>query len=457
MKYLYSLLIITSPAIFAFSKTGNPGLNVFNILPVDKDTAIAPAGISAAGDSTRVIISNGQNGLEFSPLHSFNNGLLIQPINRSTNTGLPTAFYLGDTASWSFYTDAKKRLIINGNGDIATTSHLLINNAVSDGISALRVKGNVRFDSSFCIQAESDTNSFISFERNAKDGLDPVDDKISPYTVTPTQWAAGKNLPVFRIRHPLNVSGVEGINTSIQRDFKILPYEFGTAIEYNGVVECWVGLWSIHMGVYYNDVEGKGNGWGGVFWVGNDVDNGGVRATARNNNSIGGNVLYGELSVEDFSGYANGDFRFRLPSNQNQFHFVYGERGSTNIVAKVSDKGFFLPVVSSAALITTPEKGQVYFDSSASQFKGYDGSQWKNLANDLITGAKTTSADGLSLIYKIAHGLSGIPSYFNVLATSSAAANISYVTADATYISIYYTDAPAFGSNNLTWNWQAKR
>jgi hypothetical protein len=294
--------------------------------------------------------------------------------------------------------------------------------------------------------------------RTTKSAYLDQDDGFSPYTTTPTQWAATYNIPSLRIRHPLNTTNIQGNNKSVQQDFLIAPYQYGMAIEYNGVVECWVGEWSIHKGVKYYDTEGQGNGWGAVLWVGDDVDRGGIRATARNNTLSGGNVAYGELAVEKFhNGGSNGDLRLRLPSIQNQFHFVYGEKGSTNIVAKISDKGFFLPVVSSSAVITIAEKGQIYFDSTAAEFKGYDGNEWVSLSNRIITDSRVLSSDGTSTFYQIPHGLGTIPSYFNVIATSAAAGEINYVTADDTYLKIFYRSAPAAGTNNLSWNWQIKK
>ena len=249
-------------------------------------------------------------------------------------------------------------------------------------------------------------------------------------------------------------------NQSVQRDFMILPYQYGFAIEYNGVVECWVGEWSIHKGIYYNDVEGKGNGWGAVLWVGDDVDGGGIRATARNNKSVGGNVAYGELAVEKFGlgNESNGDFRLRLPSTENQFQFVYGERGSENIVAKMKNQGFVLPKVSSSAATQAPEKAQIVFDSTDNRFKGYNGSEWINLScNEILTGSYTRSSTGIDNVYAIPHGLGVIPSYFNVIATSPESANFSYVTADQLLIYVHYNPTPTLGVNNLSWNWQVKR
>ena len=112
--------------------TNNKNTSTLNI-----DTIITPAVNSAASIDSKVIISSDDNELQFSALSSFNNGVLIQPVDKSTNKGIATAFYLNDTSSWSFYTDARKRLSINGNGEIHATGPLLINGAVSDGVFAL--------------------------------------------------------------------------------------------------------------------------------------------------------------------------------------------------------------------------------------------------------------------------------------------------------------------------------
>ncbi len=406
----------------------------------------------------KVIISNDTNSIEFTPHSILVNGALIESINSIDGKSINTTFFLRDSSFWSFYTNSQNRLSIKGNGEITTIGPLLINNAIYDGKSSLTVNGQARFDSVLFLQASflPNKNSFISLERNIKGFLEP-DDSISAYSTTPTAWAAGTNIPVFRIRHPNSVTGLQNINISAQRDFKIYPYQYGMAIDYNGVVECWVGEWSIHRGLTYYDVEGRGNGWGGVLWVGDDDDLGGIRATARNNESTGGNVKYGELSVEKFAGAPDGDFRFRLPSEQNQFHFVYGPRGSANVVAKISDKGFFIPVVSSAGILQAPEKTQMLFDSTDNQFKGYDGTQWISLQENIKTGTGILSSNGTSSTYAIAHTLQATPSYFNVIATSQDAGNINYVTADTINIIIHYTEPPIAGTNNLSWNWQVKK
>jgi hypothetical protein len=418
------------------------------------DTIINPL----PSDSSRVIISNGSAGIEFSPVSLQNNGgALIQPLNRSTNRGISTAFYLTDSANWSFYTNAQQRLIINSDGRIIANSSLLINQT-APGADALRVNGRARFDSSIFLVGRPDSSSFISFNTTTLRAATQPDDGISPYTTTPTEWAQGQSLPVFRLRHPLSVAGHQpGLNTSIRRDFMILPYEFGTVIEYNGVVECWVGGWSIHRGLAYVDVEGKGNGWGAVLWVGDDHDLGGVRATSRDNLMAGGNVNYGEISVEKFEGGPHGDLRFRLPSSQNEFHFIYGEKGSNNVIAKVNVNGLVIPGVRTVAGVAAPQKAQIAYDSADNKFKGFNGTSWMELGTSLITGKAAASANGAQLVYAIPHGQMKPPTYFNVVATSAAAANIGFVTVDLNSIVIHYTVPPPAGAENLSWNWQINR
>jgi hypothetical protein len=421
------------------------------------DTVINPNSTTNLVDTSnpKISIGNSFNSLNIYPNNRFNNGIVFEPVTRTQVSNIPVAFYLRDTSSWSFYTNTERRLLINGNGQILTNGNLLINTDKLDGISSLRVNGNGRFDSGLFVKGHSDTISFISMHRNVKSAAFDPDDGFAPYTTTPTAWAFQKNIPVLRIRHPNNISGLNDINTSIQRDFMILPYQYGMAIEFNGVVECWVGEWSIHKGLHYNDAEGNGNGWGGVFWVGDDLDGGGLRGTARNNIPLGGNLNYGELSVEKFDGLPNGDLRFRLPSISNNFQFVYGKRGSENIIASISEKGLVLPVVNDISNVTSPSKSQMVFDSSDNNLKYFNGIQWKTI-NDLKTGSYTLSSTGTSNTYKIPHGLNTIPTYYNVIPTSIAAANIGYITADNNFIYINYSTLPVAGFNNLSWNFMIK-
>jgi hypothetical protein len=417
----------------------------------------APEGITTA--DRKVILTNDNNSLEINPNTGSTGGVTLEPINRVSGQGISTRFFIKDTARWSFFTNSSERLLIAGDGNITTRNSLLVNNAPPDGASALRVKGVSRFDSSITIMSGRDSAAFISFNSAVKSSAYDPDDDFSPYTSTPMEWANGRNIPVFRIRHPSNASAApDGLNRSIQRDFMILPYQYGTAIEYNGVVECWVGEWSIHKGLHYKDAEGNGTGWGGIFWVGDDIDAGGVRMTARNNLGAGGNLNYGEISVERFSGTPNGNLRLRLPQTANRFEFIYGPRGSSNIIASVSSQGIVLPSIQHTGQVSHPTKGQIAYDSTENIFLGYNGSSWINLQETPTrTGNFSRSGNGVTTIFTIPHGLGQIPVYYNAVPTSSDASNIRFISANSNEIIIHYASAPAPGLNNLSWNWEARR
>ncbi len=456
-------LLLPFAIIAVFMNTGqgnnlSDAVSAYSGMITATDTIPIPGSDQVQSLGDQVIISSDSNSLEITPVASGHDGVLIEPVNNVTNEGLSTSFYIKDNHAWLFYTNSSRQLTIDGQGAVHAHGRLMVNGAERDGVSAFRVRGQGRFDSALYIRAADDTASFVSIERNVKFVTEP-DDSISAYTTTPITWANGQNIAAFRLRHPSNVLGVNSENTSIQRDFLILPYQYGTAIEYNGVVECWVGEWSIHKGLYYYDVEGQGNGWGGVSWVGDDIDAGGLRATARNNTSLGGNVAYGEMSVEKFNAQPNGDLRLRLPSTENNFHFVYGGRGSTNIIAKMKNEGLVIPKMSSTGNITNPETAQIVFDSTESRFKGYNGTAWVNFNEEekLVTGSFGNGGNGADTVYAIPHGLGVIPVYYQVTATSRDAGNISYVTADVNFLNVYYSVPPPAGINNLTWNWQVKK
>lgn len=168
----------------------------------------------------------------------------------------------------------------------------------------------------------------------------PDSNDINP-SVLLSYWAREigyHHLPLLRIRHPLNTTGILTGSISRDQDLTIIPYQYGMAIDYNGVLECWVGEFSIHKGLHYNiDVEGNGGtGWGGVFWVGDDLDIGGLRATSRNDND----VLYSEVSSETFGGSSHGTLRLRVVDTSDQIQFVHGKRGSADFSFSVGrDQG----------------------------------------------------------------------------------------------------------------------
>lgn len=211
-------------------------------------------------------------------------------------------------------------------------------------------------------------------------------------TITPTQWANGNKIPVFRLRHPYNVEQLGG-SASLARDFKILPYSAGMAIEYSGVLENWVGQFSIHRGINYHDTGDGGNGWGGVFWVGDDADTGGLRITARDNLFYNnGNIKWTEISSEKFTQLSAGNLRLRTVDNTDRVDFVRGTRGSNDVYGFMSPNGFKMPDVSNVSSIVNPTKGLVVFDNTDSTMKFHTGANW------VATTSKQTSNSGHDII-----------------------------------------------------------
>lgn len=170
------------------------------------------------------------------------------------------------------------------------------------------------------------------YDRNATPNVNSI------YYGYPDDWITrlneDKKVPVLRMRHPLNVTGVNYTTDSEKRDFIIAPYEYGILMRYSGVFEADVSQFSIHVGTSAGplDIENNGfKGHGGVLWVGDDVDLGGLRATSRNKDT----VLYSEISSETFIGATHGHLRQRVVDQNDQFQFVQGVRGSTNKVVYI--------------------------------------------------------------------------------------------------------------------------
>jgi hypothetical protein len=124
----------------------------------------------------------------------------------------------------------------------------------------------------------------------------------------------------------------------------------------------------------------------------------------------------------------------------------------------MNNNGFIIPKVQTVYAIPAPQKAQISFDSSDNQFKGYDGTQWISLSGDRIkTGSSISSGNGNSTVFLFPHGLGSTPVFFTAQATTAAAGDIKYVTADNTNIIIHYSLPPVAGTANLSWNWIVKK
>lgn len=149
---------------------------------------------------------------------------------------------------------------------------------------------------------------------------------------TPTKWAGTDELARFRLTRKAPDVSWGG------RHFQIIPYEYGMAIDYPGVVECWVATWSIH-----NKLIGGMSGGANLF-VGDDLDWGGIHATARALNS--GSTLYCDIISEKFDTTSHGPIYFTVRNPTDSFIFRTGAAGAE--VPHVSILGDYHLYVTSA-------------------------------------------------------------------------------------------------------------
>jgi hypothetical protein len=115
------------------------------------------------------------------------------------------------------------------------------------------------------------------------------------------------------------------------------------------------------------------------------------------------------------------------------------------------DDSVFRPNLPYILLDTTNYK-LIVRNSSGQEFY----TNWQNSGRTF--GSSTQSGNGSTTSFTIAHGLSGVSStsYLNLTPRTSGAGGFTYVTTDATNITIFYTIPPPSGSNNLIWTYEIK-
>jgi hypothetical protein len=111
----------------------------------------------------------------------------------------------------------------------------------------------------------------------------------------------------------------------------ITPYEHGTAIEYDGVLEAWVQDFSIHN----NQTQGSSWSHGARLWVGNDDDSGGLRLTARRS----GAGKFGEIASQMFGNQSGGDLRFVVRDRVDSFDFRSGAPQDERTFLRITSNG----------------------------------------------------------------------------------------------------------------------
>ncbi len=115
------------------------------------------------------------------------------------------------------------------------------------------------------------------------------------------------------------------------KDFLISPYLYGMTIEYPGVVEVWSGHFSVHTNPRCPRIT---CGIGANFWVGDEIDSGGLWVTALDNG--GGSNSSVTLAADRFLHTSHGSMNFVVRDTTDAFKFDVGLRGSEVMAAQIS-------------------------------------------------------------------------------------------------------------------------
>lgn len=159
----------------------------------------------------------------------------------------------------------------------------------------------------------------ISIEVNGENGV---------YTFTPTGWADGRPPIMLRVSHPEPDNGGYGA-----QHFLIVPYEFGMAIEYPGVVEHWVAETSFHT----NNATPGPSQQGAIVWIGNTDDTGGLHFTAYRDPAT--DAKFSAITAQLFDKSSGGDLRMQVRDITDAFRFRVGKSGAEVEVAALDALG----------------------------------------------------------------------------------------------------------------------
>lgn len=114
------------------------------------------------------------------------------------------------------------------------------------------------------------------------------------------------------------------------RHLLLVPYAFGMAVEYAGVIEVWSQELSVH-----NNSQG-GNDDSAKLWVGNHTDTGGVAISASDRP---GSPKFAQFAAQTFSEGPHGDIRFVVREPNGRFDFRVGPPDGEQAVAAVTAEG----------------------------------------------------------------------------------------------------------------------
>ncbi len=166
----------------------------------------------------------------------------------------------------------------------------------------------------------------------------------------------------------------------------VVPYKYGTAIEYDGVLECWVQDFSVHSPGQRSTPQGA------RLWVGNHDDTGGLRITASN---LPGQ-RHSELSSQLFTGVSGGDLRFVVRDVGDSFEFRSGAELGDRTRLRVTADGELLARVGEPQQVRVGAAGGSGQAGVAFGPKG-DVRVYRESATRLRTNARFVAGGGLGV------------------------------------------------------------
>lgn len=136
------------------------------------------------------------------------------------------------------------------------------------------------------------------------------------------------------------------------KDFLIVPYTFGMAIEYPGTIEVWSADLSVHAN------QRNGNFDAARFWVGDQFDTGGLFVTANLRSlSDTGNVI---LAADKFDHSSHGTMNFVTRNQTDAFRFMNGPLNFEKLQAQL----FTTPSTSNFEVDSGSTSGAMLADSA---------------------------------------------------------------------------------------------
>jgi hypothetical protein len=116
------------------------------------------------------------------------------------------------------------------------------------------------------------------------------------------------------------------------KDFLIAPYNYGMSIEYPGTIEVWSGNFSVHMNP--SCPVSSLCGPGANFWVGDEIDSGGLWVTALDDGGGANSKVI--LAADRFTHASHGSMDFVVRDPTDAFRFDFGPYGSEVMNAQIS-------------------------------------------------------------------------------------------------------------------------